>query len=1477
MGKRKQFKARDKSTQRMTRDGLVTENQSTGEIHRVSTRSADFQLHHETAVSQDFSHHRKESQFNSAGSGNRPFHPAQTGNHRAIHSDFHDSHTLYPEMTSAEPISPISQNIIAPVDSLQNIENEEPLQFEESLHPQTILRQSVYEEPEMSASDSTWTENGNWQTQQADHTPVPNRIQHKTFQKQTTAAHDFHPSGHIPDSQSSTQLDASYEQDASHEPDTIPPYEETTFFKAEEYSGVPEVISQPDQGNSFSPYVHALAETHNHRQPESYRSFFEEQTASEAYHADQVPEPSRQETTASKGQPSDFNYHESVRKTADSPVPSTGSKQHSESIRKRANSFDPPALKTELQSPIEPPPLSYQEDTSGPVSAPAQCSEHFTEPLHTAYRGNSNPDFTEFHADLQDNGVSLNHRTERNLPLLNKKPFRSSQIPELTDQSANWSSREHVQNLSSGTVGRRMNQSHMPSASQNSVPIENIPQNSSILPINLPAEKHPDSNRIEQHHRHSKSFTETADPNASFQDTKNLDAFNIVDSGKKQNSSGKDSISQVPFCNAKQSGISQRGNAEKAPHTKQPVSFKNTDVSSSDAVSAEKPFYPLKDNGIDLNHRQEKNKQQSQTDHHFDLADKRISDTKAEPAKKKKQAARKTDRQQLHASESPEQLFKAGREEMAPDSEIEEKIPSRNRPSKTQNGEKSVNKSTNSKKESPKSKFRQVESEESPTNPGEKKKNFKTKSVKKGSASHLKFEDSDLTGRSGIVGSINSKARKIANTAALSGSAYIHGKIHEVEHENSAVEGTHKAEILTEKGIRELRNYQKGHSQSKRQKKKASRLQESSRGENPTFHPGTPVPKQVENNKSSLMNRFYQKLQNKRKASETAMAAKQGKKAGEKTVSTTGTIIEKAIVKVKDIFVNHKHTVYVILALLLVLILLLSQLQSCSVMITQSLGAITASSWPTDDEEITAADLYYTQLEANLQHKVNTIESTYPNYDEYNYNIGEIGHDPVVLISYLCAKYGSFKANDVKNELDTLFALQYHLNVETKSEQRTVTKTVRAGESIGMVVTSGYCNCSICCGQWAGGPTASGVYPTANHTIAVDASNPTVPMGTELIMNDTLYKVEDTGAFDQYGVDFDVYYDDHSAASAHGHQAWEAFYAGGDGEEIQVTTTETVRVCNVTLTTSNLQNLIANRLNSDQQELYQIYVSTRGNRQFLGTPLNCNWYGNVSSYYGYRTSPTTGEIQLHRGLDIAVPQGTEILAVQDGTVKTVAYDSSYGNYVVLENSRGYTTKYAHCSAVTVSAGQTVSTGDVIAKVGSTGNSTGPHLHIEFLYKGDYYNPYFYLGVGSGTLPGGGVITEFPGDVDALSDAQFSALIHEAEKYLGMAYVWGGSSPSTGFDCSGFVSYVFTNSGVYNMGRRTAQGIYDICTPVSPTDAKPGDIIFFTGTYNSGCPVSHVGIYVSNGQMIHCGDPIQYTSINTSYWQNHFYAFGRVGG
>ena len=153
-------------------------------------------------------------------------------------------------------------------------------------------------------------------------------------------------------------------------------------------------------------------------------------------------------------------------------------------------------------------------------------------------------------------------------------------------------------------------------------------------------------------------------------------------------------------------------------------------------------------------------------------------------------------------------------------------------------------------------------------------------------------------------------------------------------------------------------------------------------------------------------------------------------------------------------------------------------------------------------------------------------------YDEYNFSLDEIGHNPTVLISYLSAKYGDFTFREVKSELDALFVKQYSLEVETANETRTVTKTVRAGESLGTVVTSAYCSCSICCGQWSGGPTASGVYPRSDHTIAVDAYNPTVPMGTEIIMNGKLYKVEDTGNFDRYGVDFDIYFDDHATATA---------------------------------------------------------------------------------------------------------------------------------------------------------------------------------------------------------------------------------------------------------------------------------------------------------------------------------------------------------
>ena len=140
-------------------------------------------------------------------------------------------------------------------------------------------------------------------------------------------------------------------------------------------------------------------------------------------------------------------------------------------------------------------------------------------------------------------------------------------------------------------------------------------------------------------------------------------------------------------------------------------------------------------------------------------------------------------------------------------------------------------------------------------------------------------------------------------------------------------------------------------------------------------------------------------------------------------------------------------------------------------------------------------------------------------------------------------------------------------------------------------------------------------------------------------------------------------------------------------------------------------------------------------------------------------------------------------------------------------------------------------------------------------------------------PSEGPKYEIPGE--ALSDPSFKALITEAEKYLGYPYVWGGSSPSTSFDCSGFVCWVYTASGVHNLPRTTATGIYNQCTVISKSEAKPGDLVFFTKTYDCDGPVSHIGIYVGNGMMIHAGSPIKYASIETSYWQEHFYAFGRL--
>ena len=162
-------------------------------------------------------------------------------------------------------------------------------------------------------------------------------------------------------------------------------------------------------------------------------------------------------------------------------------------------------------------------------------------------------------------------------------------------------------------------------------------------------------------------------------------------------------------------------------------------------------------------------------------------------------------------------------------------------------------------------------------------------------------------------------------------------------------------------------------------------------------------------------------------------------------------------------------------------------------------------------------------------------------------------------------------------------------------------------------------------------------------------------------------------------------------------------------------------------------------------------------------------------------------------------QGTPILAVQDGRVVSAGDAGSYGLCVVIEDDKGYQSRYAHCSSLNVSAGQEVKRGDVIAAVGSTGNSTGPHLHLEVMRNGEYLNPYFFVDNGDdGTgaipgTPGGPAIPDYSGE--PMGDGSFEAMLHEAEKFLGWPYVWGGSSPSTSFDCSGYVSWVINQSGV----------------------------------------------------------------------------------
>ena len=606
----------------------------------------------------------------------------------------------------------------------------------------------------------------------------------------------------------------------------------------------------------------------------------------------------------------------------------------------------------------------------------------------------------------------------------------------------------------------------------------------------------------------------------------------------------------------------------------------------------------------------------------------------------------------------------------------------------------------------------------------------------------------------------------------------IHQKISEVEKDNVGVEATHKMERTAEDAYRtqrvtrsalrfvKERPYRRVAKLEKKAAKANIKLSyRQALNDNPKL-------------KSNLLSRMAQKRKIKREYAKAAReAAKQSAKAAKKTGTVVGNVAKTAVAVVK-----RHPVVFGVIGLILFVVFFFSTLfTSCSNMATSGIGAILASSYVAEDADIDNAELVYTEWETDLQIEIANAESTHPGYDEYRYNVDDIGHNPYELMGYLTAAFQDFTYSEAQAVLRQIFAEQYQLSFVEEIEIRTRTVT---------------------------------------------STDP------------------ETGEESESEEEYEWY------------------------------------ILNVNLTARSFTDVITSRLTSDEWEIYYLLMQTKGNRQYLISPFDFNWLPYVTSYYGYRVHPISGEKNYHKGVDIGVPTGTDILAGHDGIVTAAAYDAGgYGYYVVLDGEKGLQSKYAHCDTLLVSVGQEVKKGDVIAKSGNSGNSTGPHLHLEVLVNGQYLNPLYFAetnDAGSGGIPpgqpGGVAYPAYPGA--AMTDANFAALMEEAMKHLGKPYVFGASGPNS-FDCSGFVSYVLSHSIKPGFGRTTAQGIYNQCTPVSPENAQPGDLIFFQGTYSTSSTVTHIGIYIGNGQMIHAGKPVQYASINTTYWQNHFYAFGRI--
>lgn len=608
--------------------------------------------------------------------------------------------------------------------------------------------------------------------------------------------------------------------------------------------------------------------------------------------------------------------------------------------------------------------------------------------------------------------------------------------------------------------------------------------------------------------------------------------------------------------------------------------------------------------------------------------------------------------------------------------------------------------------------------------------------------------------------------RAVGHTASTAAVLKAHQKIREAEADNVGVEASHKAEYAAERGVLWAAGKRR-----QRLREKPYREVRRAQGRLAQANADMAYRKLLADNPELEKKAFAKWVQKQKLKRKYAAAAREAAKEIKHTTNVLNAA-GQAVRALAQAVASHKAVLGIVGIGVLAISLSGSLFSSCSAMLSGAQSAVVSTCYVADDTEINQSELRYTELETDLQMEIDRTEEDYPGYDEYRYNIGEIGHNPYELMGYLSAAYDDFTYAQVEAEISRLFGEQYRLTREEITETRTYT--------------------------------------------------------------------DDEGEEHEY--------------------EW--------------------HVLKTTLSVEPLSDIIAGSLApGDASDRYGVYMQTCGNRQCYGSPFDFPWISHVTSPYGYRIHPISGGKDLHRGVDIGIAEGTPIKAIQDGTVVSAGNAGDYGLCVVIEGEDGYKSRYAHCSSISVGAGQEVKRGDVVAAVGSTGNSTGPHLHLEVSHNGEYLDPYYYVaGGGEGYLPGGGAaggpdFAEDPGA--AMGDGSFEAMLAEAEKYLGFPYVWGGSSPSTSFDCSGYVSWVINHSGVGDVGRQTAQGLYNLCTPVPKGDMQPGDLIFFTGTYSTANPVTHVGIYIGGGKMIHCGDPISYADINSRYWSGHFYSGGRL--